>query len=85
MSTKRVLFLLTKESPYQGFTAQVLSLLCRPLFSRKAITVNVNDCCIWVRACSSPLTVDSSSVAMEMASYVRLLFLVKIPAWVVGD
>lgn len=42
--------------------------------------VNVNDCCLWVRASSSPLAVKSSSVAMEMAPYAHLLLPVKIQA-----
>lgn len=35
--------------------------------------VNVNDDCIWVKASPSPLAVDASSVAVEMAPSVQLL------------
>lgn len=40
--------------------------------------VNVNDNCIWVKASPSPLAVDASSVAMEMAPSAQLLLLIKI-------
>lgn len=40
--------------------------------------MNVNDDCIWVKASPSPLAVDASSVAMEMAPSVQLPLVIKI-------
>lgn len=67
-----------KDEPGQGFTAQESYCHSRAVLAGEVIMVNVNDDCIWVKASPSPLAVDASSVAMEMAPSVQLLLLIKI-------
>lgn len=67
-----------KDEPGQGFTARASYCHSRAVLAGEVIMVNVNDDCIWVKASPSPLAVDASSVAMEMAPSVQLLLLIKI-------
>lgn len=67
-----------KDEPELGFTAPASHCHSRAVLAGEVIMVNVNDNCIWVKASPSPLAVDASSVAMEMAPSAQLLLLIKI-------
>lgn len=62
-----------KDEPGQGFTAQASCCRSRAVLAGEVMMVNVNDDCIWVKASPSPLAVNASSVAVEMAPSVQLL------------